>query len=260
MDPGLVLERTKRSKKRLFSAMLRYFSRNLSGSHQNNALSCEKTPRFLYIPLFIQQALHYYKIVATNTAFHDCFLSIMILDLGVGGLGFFVSFFRFVDISDSSQPKLPNCHCVANKRKGFAANQLIVGKVVYGDVLGAEVQILRGAVEGIGFFGTVLRSQLAKADAVILYKSFCLKPQAVICCQKIERRHKCCVLLIILVKSCQCFIESQTMFFIYKCHWDGLAFFYISPESAKGTAMFDFRHCFGHDFFDRCNTNGNSFL
>ena len=69
MDPGLVLERTKRSKKRLFSAMLRYFSRNLSGSHQNNALSCEKTPRFLYIPLFIQQALHYYKIVATNTAF-----------------------------------------------------------------------------------------------------------------------------------------------------------------------------------------------
>lgn len=60
MDPGLVLERTKRSKKRLFSAMLRYFSRNLSGSHQNNALSCEKTPRFLYIPLFIQQALHYY--------------------------------------------------------------------------------------------------------------------------------------------------------------------------------------------------------
>ena len=42
MDPGLVLERTKRSKKRLFSAMLRYFSRNLSGSHQNNALSCEK--------------------------------------------------------------------------------------------------------------------------------------------------------------------------------------------------------------------------
>ena len=69
MDPGLVLERTKRSKKRLFSAMLRYFSRNLSGSHQNNALSCEKKPRFLYIPLFIQQALHYYKIVATNTAF-----------------------------------------------------------------------------------------------------------------------------------------------------------------------------------------------
>lgn len=54
MDPGLVLERTKR-----FSAMLRYFSRNLSGSHQNNALSYEKTPRFLYIPLFIQQALHY---------------------------------------------------------------------------------------------------------------------------------------------------------------------------------------------------------
>ena len=105
----------------------------------------------------------------------------MILDLGVGGLGFFVSFFRFVDISDSSQPKLPNCHCVANKRKGFAANQLIVGKVVYGDVLGAEVQILRGAivgkvvygdvlgaevqilrgaVEGIGFFGTVLRTKL----------------------------------------------------------------------------------------------------
>ena len=114
----------------------------------------------MYIPLFIQQALHYYKIVATNTAFHDCFLSIMILDLGVGGLGFFVSFFRFVDISDSSQPKLPNRHCVANKRKGFAANQLIVGKVVYGDVLGAEVQILRGAVEGIGFFGTVLRTKL----------------------------------------------------------------------------------------------------
>ena len=46
MDPGLVLERTKRSKKRLFSAMLRYFSRNLSGSHQNNALSCEKPLAF----------------------------------------------------------------------------------------------------------------------------------------------------------------------------------------------------------------------
>ena len=38
-------------------------------------------------------------------------------------------------------------------------------------MLSAEVQVFGGAVEGIGFLGTVLRAELAKADAMVLNES-----------------------------------------------------------------------------------------
>ena len=43
-------------------------------------------------------------------------------------------------------------------------------------MLGNEVQVFGGAVEGKGFLGTVLWAELAKADAVILNKPLGLIP------------------------------------------------------------------------------------
>ena len=84
--------------------------------------------------------------------------------------------FCFIDVSDRAQAEFSYRHRVADQRKGFRVDQLVVGEVVDGDVFGAEVQVFGGAVEGIGFLGTVLGAELAKADAVILDKPLGLKP------------------------------------------------------------------------------------
>ena len=96
----------------------------------------------------------------------------------------------FIGISDRAQAEFSYCHSVTNQGKGSCIDQLVVGKVVDGDMLGTEIQVFGSTVEGVGFLRAILWAELAETDAVIFNEPLGLKPQPGVCGQQIDRRHE----------------------------------------------------------------------
>ena len=71
---------------------------------------------------------------------------------------YYVSCFWIVCKLYCSRPVFSDRHRVTEKHECLCVDQLIIGKIVYGDVLSAEIQILRRTIEGIGILGAVLWS------------------------------------------------------------------------------------------------------